>query len=336
MRFSRMVRTIDTHTGGEPTRTIIGGLPKIPGASMGEKMLYLRDNLDDFRTFLMLEPRGHEVMSGAIVTEPTHPQAHVGVVYIEVGGYLPMCGHDTIGLATALVETGFVEVQEPETTIILDTPAGLVEAFVEVEDHVAKSVTFKNIPSFVMARDVTIQVPKLGEITIDVSYGGNVYAIVNAKDVGLKVETREAPDIIAIGNRIKEAVNEQVPIQHPEKDFINKCTHVEFSTQPTSPKAHRKNAVVFPPGAIDRSPCGTGTSAKLASLYARGQWNIGEEFVHESIIGTLFRGKIREETTIGDYKAVVPEITGSAYIMGFNTLVLDPDDPLPKGFLLGK
>lgn len=336
MYFSKMIRSIDSHTGGQPTRTIIGGLPKIPGQNMVEKMAYLRDNHDAFRTFLMYEPRGNEVMSGAIITEPVNSSADVGVIYIEVGGYLPMCGHDTIGLATALVETGFVPVQEPLTTIKLDTPAGLVEAYVEVQEGKAKGVTFKNIPSFVMAQDVEIAVAELGKITLDVSYGGNVYAIVKAEDVGLILESQYAGKIISVGQKIKRAVNEQLVIQHPDKAFINNCTHVEFTTTPTSKVADYKNTVMFPPGSLDRSPCGTGTSAKAASLHARGQLSLGQSFVHESIIGTLFKVKVSGETKVGHIPAIIPEVTGRAYIMGFNNLVLDPEDPLPAGFILGK
>ena len=336
MNFSRMVRTIDSHTCGQPTRTITGGLPRIPGNTMGEKMAYLRDNQDSLRKFLMFEPRGNEVMSGAIITEPTISEADVGVIYIEVGGYLPMCGHDTIGLVTALLETGFIETREPETYIALDTPAGLVRITARVRDGKCQSVAFCNVPAFLFAEDILVKVPELGELKLDISYGGNVYAIVKAEDAGLEIEPSRAAEIIAKGKKIRVAVNEQVKIQHPEKDFINQCTHVEFSGPSTHPEADQKNVVVIPPGAIDRSPCGTGTAAKLAALYSRGKVKLGQEFVHESIIGTLFRSKILEVTEIKDIPAVVTEIKGRAFITGFNNLVLDPEDPLAEGFLLGK
>ncbi|MBW2057608.1 MAG: 4-hydroxyproline epimerase [Deltaproteobacteria bacterium] len=335
MRVGRIFSAIDTHTGGEPTRTIIGGLPHIPGRTVVEKMKYLRDHMDWIRTALMFEPRGHSVMSGAILTEPTHPEADIGVVFIETGGYLPMCGHDTIGVCTALVETGMVEVEEPVTHITLDTPAGLTRVRVDVEDGVAKAVTFRNIASFVFARDVEVDVPGLGKIKMDVSYGGNPYAIVPAASAGVEIRPENAGRLIEKGRMIRDAVNAQVRIQHPEKDFVNSCTHVEFYGEPTAADAHVKNAVFFADSGIDRSPCGTGTSAKVATLYAKGELKLNEEFVHESIIGSLFRARVVEETRVGPYPAVIPEVTGSAHITGINQLLIDPDDPHRNGFLLG-
>ncbi|HHW19441.1 MAG TPA: proline racemase [Firmicutes bacterium] len=336
MRFERMITAIDTHTGGEPTRTIIGGFPRIPGKTVSEKMIYLRDHMDWLRTMLMHEPRGHSVMSGAILTEPSDPRANIGVIYIESGGYLPMCGHDTIGCCTALVETGMVPVTEPVTEITLETPAGLVTAKVQVEGNIARSVTFTNIPAFVYLQDVKVDVPGFGSVTLDIAYGGNFYAIVEAKRFGLTIAPGNAKEIVRIGRAIKDAVNSKMTIQHPEKPFIQGLTHVEFYGPPTHPEAHAKNAVLITHDAIDRSPCGTGTSAKLAVLYSKGEISIGEEFVHESIIGTIFRARIIAETEVAGFKAVVPEITGSAYITGIHQFVVDPDDPLKDGFLLGE
>lgn len=335
MRFDRMISTIDTHTAGEPTRNIIGGIPYIPGKTISEKMLYMRDNLDWLRTMLMFEPRGNSVMSGAVITQPCDPNADIGVIYIEVGGYLPMCGHDTIGCATALVEAGIVAVEEPVTKLVLETPAGLVNVSVQVKDNMAKSVTFKNIPSFLYASEVTVNVPGLGEIKTDIAYGGNFYAIVEASSVGLELLPENAEEITDMGKRIRKAVNSQLEVQHPEKPFIKGLTHVEFYGPPTHPDAHVKNAVVIPPGSIDRSPCGTGTSAKIATLYAKGQLKKGEQFVHESLIGTIFRARVVDEARVGDISAVVPEVTGSAYVTGFHHFVVDPDDPLKEGYLLG-
>ncbi|MFZ0450209.1 MAG: proline racemase family protein [Desulfatiglandaceae bacterium] len=334
MKINRVFSTIDTHTGGEPTRTIIGGLPHIPGKTIVEKMDHLKKNMDWVRTALMFEPRGHSVMSGVVLTEPTHPEADIGVIFIETGGYLPMCGHDTIGVSTALVETGMVEVQEPFTDITLDTPAGLTRVKVHVEGGKARSVTFRNIPSFVLDEDVEVGVPGFGKIKMDVSYGGNVYAILPANAVELEILPENASEIIEKGRIVREAVNSQVRIQHPEKSFINECTHVEFYGKPGKPGAHLKNAVFFADGGIDRSPCGTGTSAKVATLYAKGELQLNEEFVHESIIGSIFRARAVEETMVGSYQAIIPEVTGSAYIMGMSQWLMDPDDPLRKGFLL--
>lgn len=330
-----MVTSIDTHTVGQPTRTIIGGVPHIPGATMADKMLYLRDNRDSFRTMLMYEPRGHNIMSGAIITQPCDPAADVGVIYIEVGGYLPMCGHDTIGCCTAMVEAGIVPVTEPETVIKLDTPAGLVVARVEVEDNVAKSVTFRNVPSFVMVPGARIEAPGFGEVVFDISWGGNPYALVEASRLGLSIEPGNAAEIIRAGKMLRHEINRNIKITHPEKPFVDNVTHVEFSGPAKSPGAHLQNAVVFPPGDIDRSPCGTGTSAKVAAMYLKGELEMGQEFVHESILGTMFRARVIAETTVGPYRAVIPEITGSAYVTGIHQFVVDPGDPLKDGFLLG-
>jgi len=334
MKIARVFSTIDTHTGGEPTRTIIGGLPYIPGKGVVDKMKYLREHMDWIRTALMFEPRGHSVMSGAILTEPTHPEADIGVIFIETGGYLPMCGHDTIGVCTVLTETGMVRVEEPVTYITLDTPAGLTRVKVDVENGTAKAVTFRNVPSFVFVADATIDIPEHGKIKVDVSYGGNVYAIVPAEAFGIEILPENASQLIEKGRIVRDAVNAQVKIQHPEKDFINSCTHVEFYGEPTTAEAHVKNAVFFADSGIDRSPCGTGTSAKIATLYAKGKIRLNEEFVHESIIGSIFRARAVEETRVGPYAAIISEITGSAYIMGINQLFIDPDDPHRNGFLL--
>ena len=334
MRFNRYFSCIDTHTGGEPTRTIIGGLPRIPGDTIVDKMTHLKENMDWIRTALMYEPRGHSVMSGVVITEPSHPEADIGVIFIETGGYLPMCGHDTIGVSTALVETGMVQVEEPVTKIALDTPAGLTRVRVEVVNGAAKSVTFRNIPSFVFADDVDIDVPEMGKIKMDVVYGGNVYAILPADAIGVEICPENANKFIEKGRIIRDAVNAQVKIAHPEKPFINECTHVEFFGEPTLPEAHVKNTVLFGDVGIDRSPCGTGTSAKVACLYAKGKLQLNEEFVHESITGSVFKARAVEETQVGKYRAVIPEVTGSAHIMGLNQIFIDPDDPLKHGFLL--
>ncbi|MGD9043389.1 MAG: 4-hydroxyproline epimerase [Desulfobacterales bacterium] len=334
MRITRVFSSIDTHTGGQPTRTITGGIPYIPGATIVDKMTHLKENMDWIRTSLMFEPRGHDIMSGVILTEPTHAEADIGVIFIETTGYLPMCGHDTIGVCTALVETGMVRVEEPVTRIVLDTPAGLTRIRVDVENGKAMGVTFENIPSFVLAEDAEVDVPGFGKLIMDVAYGGNVYAILPADAVGLEIRPENARKVIDIGRRIKAAVNAQVTIQHPEKDFINECTHVEFYGQPTSPEAHLKNTVFFAESGIDRSPCGTGTSAKLAVMHAKGELKLNQEFIHESIIGSIFKARIVAETRVGPFSAIVPEVTGSAHIMGINQLFIDPDDPHGKGFLL--
>lgn len=337
MRFKYTFQTIDTHTVGEPTRTIVGGLPVIKGNTMAEKMLYLKEEKDWIRKVLTHEPRGSAVMAGTILTEPCDPRADIGIIHYEGGMYQPMCGHNTIGVSTALVESGMVKVEEPYTHINLDTPAGLVKVKVHVEDRVAKEVTFRNVPAFVAAEDLKVDVPGYGEITLDVSYGGIFYAIVNAEKFGLTVAPENAGKLISVAKVLQKAINEQYPGQfiHPEKPFIDQVENIEFYSAPTKPGAGAKNAVVFPPGAIDRSPCGTGSSAKIALLYKQGKLKMNEEFIHESIIGSLFKCRIIEETEVDGKKAVIPEITGSAYVTGMHTFVIDPDDPFPEGFELG-
>ena len=334
MKISRFLSVIDTHTGGEATRTLIGGLPYVPGKTVVDKMNHLKENMDWIRTALMFEPRGHSVMSGAVLTQPTIPEADIGVIFIETDGYQPMCGHSTIGISTALVETGMVKVEEPVTHITFDTPAGLTRVRVHVENGVAKDVTFRNVPSFVFAEDIEVRVPGFGKVKMDIAYGGNVFAILPAASIGIEIRPESASELVEKGRLIKDAVNAQVRIQHPEKEFINFCQFVEFYGQPTAPGAHVKNAAFFPENGIDRSPCGTGTCAKVATLYAKGELKLNEEFVHESIIGSIFKARAVEETRVGSYAAIVPEVTGSAHITGINQLFIDPNDPHKHGFLL--
>ena len=247
-----------------------------------------------------------------------------------------MCGHGTIGICTVLVETGIIEAREPETEIVLDTPAGLVRAKVIVKSGKAESVTIRNVPSFLYKADIELDVPDVGHVKLDIAYGGNFYAILEADSVGLEVTTENANEIIAMGAKIWQAVNEQVEIHHPLEPQIDCVNYVEFCAPATHPKATLKNAVVVPPAGMDRSPCGTGTSAKMAALYTKGQLALDEEFVHESIIGTLFYCRLIEQTKIGEYRAVVPTIRGSAYITGIHQFVVDERDPFPGGFQLGK
>ncbi|NCU18027.1 proline racemase family protein [Pallidibacillus pasinlerensis] len=333
MKFQKLISTIDTHTGGNPTRTVISGLPPLKGNTMSEKMLYMKENYDWIRKFLMNEPRGHSVMSGALIVDPCHPEADVGVIYIETGGYLPMCGHDTIGCCTALIEAGLIEAKEPYTFINLDTPAGLVKVKVKVVNGKAEEVTFANVPSFLL-KSLEIEVDGIGNVECDIAYGGNFYAIIDARKIGLSLETDNASVIIEKGIRIRNAINEAEKIVHPEYPFIQGLTHIEFFTDPVHPDADVKNTVVVPPGGIDRSPCGTGTSAKLATMYAKSEIGLGETFVHESIVGSLFKARILETTKIKDVDAVIPEVTGSAWVMGMHRFFYNEKDPLKEGYLL--
>lgn len=334
MKAARWFSAVDSHTEGMPTRVITGGVPALPGSTMLERKLRFEAERDDLRLLLMREPRGHGAMSGAILQPATRPDADWGVLFIEVSGCLPMCGHGTIGVATVLVETGMVEVSEPETTITLDTPAGLVEARVQVSDGRATGVSLRNVASFLHERDAVVDVPGLGRVEYDIAFGGNFYALVDAASVGLTPEPEQAQALIDTGLAIMAAINAAQPPVHPENDRIRGCHHVVLHG-PGDGGADAKAATSIHPGWLDRSPCGTGTSARLAQLHARGALATGSDFVNESVIGTRFTGRVIEETTVAGRPAVIPEITGRAWITGMGQYLLDPTDPFPAGFRLG-
>ena len=331
MRSNRMFTAVDSHTEGMPTRVITGGMGVIPGATMNDKRLYFIEHLDDIRLLLMSEPRGHRAMSGAILQASTRADADWGVVYIEVSGCLPMCGHGTIGVATVLVETGMVEVVEPVTTIRLDTPAGLVIARVAVSDGHADSVTLENVPSYSVRLDDTVEVPGLGTVPYSLAFGGNFYAMVDLDAVGLPFDRANQQEILQAGLAIMKAINETNPPHHPEIDGVDHCHHVEFIA-PGSTAEYSRHAMAIYPGWFDRSPCGTGTSARMAELWARGELGLNEDFVNESFIGSTFTGRLIRETTVGGIPAVVPTITGRAWVTGIGQYLLDPTDPFPTGF----
>jgi proline racemase len=333
LRAARYLAAVDSHTEGMPTRVITGGVEPLPGATMLERKLRCEAERDDLRLLLMREPRGHAAMSGAILQPPTREDADWGVLYIEVTGCLPMCGHGTIGVATVLVETGMVEVQEPQTVVRLDTPAGLVEARVAVADGRARSVSLRNVPSFLLGRDRTIELG--GErLSYDMAFGGNFYAILPAESAGLAVDPARSDELIERGLAVMEAVNATDRPVHPEDERIVGCKHVIFTAPGADGPRSQRSATSIYPGWLDRSPCGTGTSAKLAALHARGDLGVGEVFVNESVIGSRFSGRIVDETEVGGRPAVVPEITGRAWITGMGQYVLDPEDPFPAGFAL--
>jgi proline racemase len=314
-----------------PTRVITGGLAPVPGETMQARRLYFQEHLDHLRLLLMREPRGHGAMSGAFLQPPTRPDADWGVLFVEVSGLLPMCGHGTIGVATVLVETGMVEVSEPETRIRLDTPAGLVEAAVAVSGGRAERVTLRNVPSFVSTLDAEVEVDSLGVVRYDMAFGGNFYALVPAASVRLDPRPENAEELIARGLAIADAINAVAEPVHPIDPAIRGCKHVVFHA-PGHDGAHARNATAIHPGWLDRSPCGTGTSARMAALHARGELALGQEFVNESIIGSRFVGRLVEELALGSTRAVVPEVSGRAWITGMAQYVLDPTDPFPTGF----
>lgn len=326
MRSKRVIHVVDSHTEGMPTRVVTGGIGVVPGATMAVKRRYFMEKLDYLRTFLMYEPHGHSAMSGAILQPPCSAEADYGVIFIEVSGCLPMCGHGTIGVATVLVETGMVEVVEPVTTVRLDTPAGLVTASVAVEGGVARGVTITNVPSFVERLDA-----KVGDISYDLAYGGNFYAIVELAGLDLTLASPKQK-LLDAGLGIMAAINEVDEPVHPTDPGIHGCHHVYLAGERDG--WHAKHAMVIHPGWFDRSPCGTGTSARMAQLHARWELPLHVDFVNESLLGTRFTGRLVEETTVAGRAAVVPTITGRAWITGTGQHFLDPEDPFPSGFLL--
>lgn len=323
MRFARSIMAVDSHTMGEPTRIVTGGVPNIPGKTMADKKAYLETQMDHVRTALMHEPRGHRDMFGSILTNPIHDEADFGIVFMDGGGYLNMCGHGSIGAVTVAVETGMVDAVEPVTQVAFDAPAGLIKARARVEKGVVKSVTIRNVPAFLYKENVTVNVPEIGGIKLDISFGGSFFALVDAKELGIKVTPANVDKLIKAGMAVMKAANSQIQVQHPELAHIRTIDLVEIYDEPTHPEADYKNVVIFGDGQADRSPCGTGTSAKMAALYAKGKLALNKEFVYESIIGTLFRGRLVENIRVGDFSAVVPEITGSAYITGFHQFVIE-------------
>ncbi|MQY12821.1 4-hydroxyproline 2-epimerase [Streptomyces sp. RB5] len=334
MRTRHVFHAVDSHTEGMPTRVITGGIGVVPGATMAERRLHFAGHLDHLRTLLMYEPRGHAAMSGAILQPPTRPDADYGVLFIEVSGLLPMCGHGTIGVATVLVETGMVPVTEPVTTVRLDTPAGLVAVDVEVADGAARSVTLTNVPAYCAGLDRTVEVPGFGTVSYDLAFGGNFYAFVELDALGLPFDRARKDDLLTAGLAVMAAVNASPdrPV-HPELGEVGGLKHV-YLAAPGSDARHSRHAMAIEPGWFDRSPCGTGTSARMAQLHARGELALGADFVNESFIGTRFTGRLVGETTVGGLPAVVPTVTGRAWITGTAQYFLDPEDPFPAGFLL--
>ncbi len=333
MRVERYFSAVDSHTEGMPTRVITGGVGVIPGETMAARREYFMERLDHIRELLVNEPRGHAAMSGAILQPPTRTDADWGVLYIEVSGCLPMCGHGTIGVATVLVETGMVEVTEPVTQVRLDTPAGLVVAEVAVRDGRAEAVTIRNVPSFALQADAEVEVPGLGRVRYDMAFGGNFYAVLPLADLDIPFDKREKDRILGAGLAVMEAINEKNRPVHPADPGIGGCKHVQF-TAPGAQGSHSRNAMAIHPGWFDRSPCGTGTSARMAQLHARGELAVGEDFINESLLGTRFTGRLVTETTVGEVPAVVPTVTGSAWITGMGQYLLDSTDPFPRGFTL--
>ncbi len=325
---------MDAHTGGEPLRVIVGGFPHVEGETILDKRRAARTGHDALRRALMWEPRGHADMYGCIVLPPVTPAADVGVLFTHNEGFSTMCGHGIIGVATVLVECGFVEAVEPETTLGIDTPAGFVEARAHVREGRVRSVSFVNVPSFVGGLDQRVEVAEVGSVRYDLAYGGAFYAYVDAGDFGLRLVPEEVPRIVGLGRAIKAAVQARAAPSHPEGPELSFLYGTIFVGPAHGAGAHSRNVCVFADGEVDRSPTGTGVSGRLAIHRARGEIALGESIRVESVLGTTFGGRVVAQARVGPYEAVVPEITGRAFVTGRNELFLDPEDPLRHGFLL--
>ncbi|MFE4706950.1 proline racemase family protein [Peribacillus simplex] len=329
-----IVKTIDTHTMGDPTRIVVEGLPKIEGRTMLEKKKKLIEECDYIRSSLILEPRGHRDMFGAVLLEPVNPAADIGVVFMDTQAYLNMCGHGTIGVTTALLETGIIKKEGDEVFLTLDTPAGLVKVCAKRKNNRVESVSIVNVPAFYWGEEIKVFVEELGDIYVDISFGGSFFGFVYSNDIGLDLVPENADKLGELGKKIRDAINQQIKVVHPLKSEINKVDLVLFLDGSNNEGVHTKNVAVFGDGQVARSACGTGLSAQLARMHAIEQLSLNEEFVTEGIIETAFKGRLLEETTVGHFKAVIPEITGNAYIMGKHEFYIHRDDPLSNGFLL--
>jgi proline racemase len=339
MRFSRKLDIIGVHAEGEVGDVIVGGILDVPGSTMYDKMIYMWDKNDGIRRLLLNEPRGRVSMSTNLILPPCNPKADVGLIIMESEEYVPISGSNTICTVTALLETGMVKMIEPVTKISLDTAAGLVSVEAECLAGKCKSVRFENAPSFVFGLDIPIDVPDLGNITVDIAYGGMMCAFVNAAAVGQNLEdhNKTGAELVKLGEKIKSAVREQSTPVHPENTAIRGVTNVVF-TAPLGTEDRgkvTKNATVVMPGRLDRSPCGTGTCARMAVLHARGLLDVEDTLVSKSIIDTEFIGRIVRTTKVGEYDAIVPTIRGRGWITSFKQVVLDPEDPFPEGFRVG-
>ncbi|RAJ08480.1 4-hydroxyproline epimerase [Chitinophaga skermanii] len=322
---------IDAHTCGNPVRVVAGGGPTLQGHNMMEKRLHFLREFDWIRTGLMFEPRGHDMMSGSILYPPHDPANDVGVLYIETSGCLPMCGHGTIGTVTIAIEQGLIQPKTPGK-LRLETPAGIVLIDYQQQGNKVTSVKLTNVPAFLYAEDLTVECPGLGEIKVDVAYGGNFYAIVDPQANFPGLEHYKAEQLIAWSRECRKRLNEKYQFIHPENEHITGLSHLLWTGTPIDPTSTARNAVFYGDKAIDRSPCGTGTSARMAQWFAKGKLHPGDRFVHESIIGSKFAGTIEAVTTVAGKPAIVPGIEGWARVYGYNTIIIDDEDPYAHGF----
>ncbi len=347
MRRPRVITAIDAHAAGEPGRVITAGIDDVPGATMFEKRAYLERHMDWLRRLMLREPRGYPALCCNVILPPTDPRADAGFVIMEQTEYPAMSGSNTICVATVLIETGVVRAEEPVTTLRLEAPAGLIEVSASVEQGKVTSVTFENVPAFAVHLDAMLDVPHLGRVPVDVAWGGMFYVIADAESLGLTLTPEHGRQLVRTGEMLRAAAAEQLPVTHPEHPAIGGVSISQLWGPASRPDAHARNVVVVSTGpvdwddpdtwtgAIDRSPCGTGTCARMAVLHARGRLGLNEPFVHEGVLGTVFTGRLLRETTVGAHRAVVPTLTGTAWITGRAQYELGPDDPFPEGFRVG-
>jgi trans-L-3-hydroxyproline dehydratase len=328
------ITTIDAHTGGEPLRIILDGYPDLVGETLLEKRTHAQKNHDDLRKALMWEPRGHADMYGAIIIEPDTPGADFGVIFIHNEGYSTGCGHAVIALTKVIVETGLIPMTEPETEVKMDVPSGFIQSFAQVKNDEVTGVRFQNVPSFVQALDAEVDVQGFGKIKYDLAFGGAFYAFVDVDQVGLDCTEEYYNALVDVGKKIKHAVMDAVSMAHPTEPDMNFLYGTIFTGSAKDPNHHSRNVCIFAEGEVDRSPTGTGVSARAAIHYVRGEIDVGESITIESIIGSTFTVKVAESTSFGPYDAVIPEVSGNAHIIGKNTFWINPDDPLKGGFIL--
>jgi proline racemase len=333
MRFERVISTIDAHAAGEPLRIITAGLPPLPGSTVLERRRYMAEHHDDIRRTLLFEPRGHADMYGAVLTPPVTPDADFGVIFLTNEGYSTMCGHGVIALTTVLLETGTLCRREPQTEVTYDSPAGLIRVSAKVEDGRVTSVAFRNVPAFRYAEGLALET-SAGPVRADVAYGGAFYALVDAAALGVEVLPEHAATLTRLGMEIKRAVEREIDVVHPDEPELRGIYGTIISELPQTAGGDGRNVTIYAEGAVDRSPCGTGTSAKLACLYGDGRVALGQTYVHESVIGTTFTGRVLGETAVGPFAAVETEIAGRGFLTGFHQYVIDPQDATAGGFLV--
>ncbi len=347
MHIANEIRAVEAHACGEHGRVIVGGVRDVPGDTMFDKMVHLRTHADWLRLLMLREPRGYPAANCNLILPSSHPEADAGFVIMEQVEYPGMSGTNTICVVTVLLETGMLPMREPVTELTLEAPAGLIRVKADCHQGKVTRVTFMNVPAFATHLDAKVEVKTLGTVSVDVAYGGMFYVLADARAFGLRLTPDEGRDIVRIGEMVKAASREQLPVTHPLQPGFESITIAQLSGPPLADEADWRNAVIVSTGeldwskpatwtgALDRSPCGTGTSAKMATLHARGQLPLHQDFRHAGVLGTVFTGRLHEETTVGPYAAVVPSISGQAWITGTGTYRLDPTDPFPEGFTVG-